>query len=341
VRFCRIASRTFVWLLLVAVMAGCAGGKREDTGAASSATSVSGSAGSAAENRAAIGSCDSGNVNDPDDPCVITTVEQLQRLDDGPEGHYALGSAIDASATEGWNDGAGFQPIRAFAGTFDGRGNAISGLYINRPGDNNVGLFANTLEGSQVRDVRLASARVSGGSYVGMLVGEAQGAIVRSHVEGRVDGGGHVGGLAGVVLPNGSVTGASARGQIVGTEALVGGLVGRSRGQIDSSYSLASVTGRSDVGGLVGSSGGNVNRSYSLQDSADGEPMLISTRELRVGGLIGQLTEGGAVQESYAVSFSGSTPLTDFVGHPLVSAVWSIAEGKEYPDLVSNPRSTD
>lgn len=114
--------------------------------------------------------------------------------------------------------------------------------------------------------------------------------------------------------------------------------------------------------------------------------MLISTRELRVGGLIGQLTEGGTVQESYAVSFSGSTPLTDFVGHPLVSAwsgyeegvsdsyfggnqrqdspmgerravkdmklaatyqgwdfsaAWSLAEGDGYPDLVSNPRSTD
>ncbi len=38
----------------------------------------------------------------------IHDIEQLQALRDRPEGHYALAGPIDASATAGWNHGAGF-----------------------------------------------------------------------------------------------------------------------------------------------------------------------------------------------------------------------------------------
>jgi len=52
--------------------------------------------------------------------------------------YFALGSNIDASATAGWNKGAGFTPIgnanAVFFGAFTGLGHTISGLYINLPG---------------------------------------------------------------------------------------------------------------------------------------------------------------------------------------------------------------
>ena len=51
--------------------------------------------------------------------------------------HYRLANDIDARATRIWNDGdgAGFAPIGSgapFSGNFDGDGNTIRGLYINR-----------------------------------------------------------------------------------------------------------------------------------------------------------------------------------------------------------------
>ncbi|MDO9226821.1 MAG: filamentous hemagglutinin N-terminal domain-containing protein [Pseudomonadota bacterium] len=66
-----------------------------------------------------------------------TSGSDLQGMDGNLFGHYALGSDIDASATVGWNGGAGFMPIGQgtyyFQGQFNGLGHTISGLSINRP----------------------------------------------------------------------------------------------------------------------------------------------------------------------------------------------------------------
>ena len=75
----------------------------------------------------------------------ISSAEDLQRIGNDPayplNGDYRLTQNIDATATAGWNEGAGFDPIghytddrshQDFSGTFDGQGHTISGLVINR-----------------------------------------------------------------------------------------------------------------------------------------------------------------------------------------------------------------
>jgi len=382
----RKSRRLLAWVLAAvaigAVLAACNGGESTSGSAAAAASQTA--SGVQEETTGVV--CDSGEVSDAEDPCVLTTVEQLQLIGEEPEGHYALGSAIDASATADWNDGAGFEPIQGFAGSLDGRGHAIEGLTINRPETFDIGFFAILQEGGEVRDLVLTSASVVGQSSVGILAGEAYGRISNVHVDGRVDGKGVVGGLVGRLRrEGGSVAQSSARGEVVALEAHAGGLAGQNFGEISSSYSLAAVTGRTDVGGLVGRNGGVVSRSYSLPAAGEGEPGLRGTLDnIRVGSLIGDMTYDGSVQESYAISFARSTPRTDFVGFPLVASsdspdpvkdsyyggnqmqysasvvgelrpvdemnraetfegwdfetVWRIAEGEDYPDLVSNPR---
>src|SRR5262249_52605038 len=73
---------------------------------------------------------------------LVNTVYDLQNVQNNLSGRYALGRSIDASVTSGWNSGAGFAPIGTFTGYFDGQGNVIKGLVINRPAQNNVGLFS-------------------------------------------------------------------------------------------------------------------------------------------------------------------------------------------------------
>src|SRR5690625_5914359 len=85
--------RALLVILVATTMVACAGGQARDGSATTAATST---AHAAPAPEAAAVSCDSGNLSDPDDPCIITTVEQLQAIDDEPQGHYALGSAIDA-----------------------------------------------------------------------------------------------------------------------------------------------------------------------------------------------------------------------------------------------------
>ena len=77
---------------------------------------------------------------------VINDVNALQAMNGDLAGNYALGSNIDASATAGWNSGAGFVPVGAgfvspglsltyasfpdnsFHGVFDGFNHTITGL---------------------------------------------------------------------------------------------------------------------------------------------------------------------------------------------------------------------
>src|SRR5690606_5319684 len=74
-----------------------------------------------------------------------TSTTTLQGIGNNLNGRYTLGADIDASATAGWDSGAGFMPIGSssnhFTGDFDGLGHTITNLSINRPGRENVGLF--------------------------------------------------------------------------------------------------------------------------------------------------------------------------------------------------------
>ena len=93
----------------------------------------------------------SGGTGTITNPYIITNCLQLQDANIVTTiKHYALGSDINCYTETHlggtlWNGGLGFSPIGnfntgSFKGTFDGRGFAISNLYINRI-TNDVGLF--------------------------------------------------------------------------------------------------------------------------------------------------------------------------------------------------------
>jgi len=104
---------------------------------------------------------------------TYTVINSLTALQD-MAGRCALGSDIDASATSGWNGGAGFEPIgngsHQFGGVFDGLGHTITNLTIYRPTTNYVGLFGSVEHGT-IRNVGLVNAHITGNRYVGGLMG--------------------------------------------------------------------------------------------------------------------------------------------------------------------------
>jgi len=107
------------------------------------------------------------------DPYVITTVADLQDMQNDLAAYYELGQDIDASATTGWNAGAGFVPVgdwlTPFAGHFNGKRYTIRSLYINRPTTDYVGLFGR-LTGSAL-NVNIEGCDITGQQYVGALAG--------------------------------------------------------------------------------------------------------------------------------------------------------------------------
>jgi len=233
-------------------------------------------------------------------------------------GNYVLGANIDATATSGWNSGAGFTPIgnisARFTGTFDGLGHVVSHLTINRP-TNYVGLFGYAGWGSTIRNIGLVLGSVSGASDVGGLVGySSYGIISNSYATGSVTGtGNYVGGLAGYCY-GGTINSSYATGNVSGNYD-VGGLVGFinggevGRGYINNSYATGSVNGVGDVGGLVGF-GGNYSPVYISTSYALGN--VSGTTD--VGGLVG-LSNYGTISSSYATgNVSGTTDVGGLVG---------------------------
>jgi len=96
-------------------------------------------------------------------------------------GNYALSGNIDASVTKEWDSGRGFLPLgresHPFSGHFDGNGYSISILYINRPEQDNVGLFGFSSGGvfnfNRITDIKINSCNITGHENVGLLIGVA------------------------------------------------------------------------------------------------------------------------------------------------------------------------
>ena len=67
-------------------------------------------------------------------------------------------------------------PITDFAGTLDGQGHTISGLYCNTPGSEYVGLFG-SIKGGEVRHLGVVDSYFAGSGFVGGVCGRNDGTI--------------------------------------------------------------------------------------------------------------------------------------------------------------------
>ncbi len=94
---------------------------------------------------------------------IITTQTQLQDMQSNLSADYELGANIFCTGT--------FTPVGTFKGTFDGKGYKIYNLVVNRPADNNNGLFG-SVEGGTIQNVGLIGGSITGKYYTGGLIGE-------------------------------------------------------------------------------------------------------------------------------------------------------------------------
>ena len=216
-----------------------------------------------------------------------------------------------------WNSGAGWQPIgfdqfSFFSTTFEGNGHTISHLFIKRESQDQVGLFGATGVFCVIRRVGLIDISVTGGRYVGGLVGQGLGDITESYATGRVAGNAWVGGLIGFNRSLGTIRASYTTGRVRGGSH-AGGLVGLNNGDIYTSYATGRVSGSNGIGGLVGRmhsyGGGGITASY-----ATGHVSGVS----HTGGLVGSFA-GGTIRVSYATGrvSSGGSHVGGLIGENL------------------------
>jgi hypothetical protein len=286
------------------------------------------------------------------DPYVITTVEQLQEMNDDVDAYYVLGIDIDASGTQSWNGGAGFVPIGSagdmFAGVFDGRLHVITGLYIDRPDDYGVGLFGRVGPAGTVQNVGVVDHYVRGRMAVGGVAGHNEGIVRNCYTAGTIaakaDAGGVVGYTNNIVTQCYSGGNVTAGGRTAGWTS-IGGLVGliRSPGRVYDCYSTASVTSTSaeyQTGGCIGINKKTVYNCYSTG-------RVVAASGSYGGGFCG--LNQGSVSSCYwdketsgKTSSRGGTGKTTaqmmqqatFAGWDFVD-IWGIIENETYPFLAA------
>ena len=190
-------------------------------------------------------------TGEPNSPYEIATLANLAWLSETPavwDKHFKQVADIDASDTRHWSvsggEAQGFKPIgtddQPFTGYYDGGNHAIRGLFINRPGQNDVGLFG-VCKNEKGGDVSLKDLRLEGVTVVG---------------------GNRVGGLAGAWWGEAKVSNCRVTVQSVAGEEWVGGFIGHikySKGMSGCSATPmateSSVRGKGAVGGFAGAFG--------------------------------------------------------------------------------------
>ncbi|MDD2840713.1 MAG: hypothetical protein PHY80_06430, partial [Rickettsiales bacterium] len=245
-----------------------------------------------------IGVSQSKSLNIDSNDYQITTCLELQKISLNATGHYELMNDVECE-----ND---FEPITSLTGSFNGKGNTISNVYINKTDDYDdlisdyVSLFRSN--SGTIQNVNV-DGNIFGSCEVGGITGRNGGTIQNVSFVGNVYSGktctrrgnpswSYVGGIAGWNLGTirKSFVEADVNGRIGGM--FTGGIAGENVGLIENSFAKANVAGFFETGGIIGRNYNNktIRNTYS-SSTFDG----VGT----IRGLVGGSNAGSIIENSY------------------------------------------
>ena len=188
--------------------------------------------------------------------------------------HYVLTDDVNLSAYGNWTPiGTINQP---FAGVFDGQNHVVTGLKIDRAGEDYQGLFGyvsgtDDAHKAQIKNVAVRDAQIRAWAEVGAVVGR-YGQFTQGFVEP----------LENCAMIGGTIQGTSGS---MGQSSCVGGIVGRACGEIQRCYATGDIIGADNAreyGGIVGESFKTVNACYST-----GSLSALGSYANDFGGIVG------------------------------------------------------
>ena len=203
-----------------------------------------------------------------------------------------------------------------FAGTFDGDGHSITGLYINNQSYTiaYAGLFGascGTIQNLHVEGVVIGS--LTAGSIVGLSIGTVTNCSYKGSVRGSNKVGGVVGENRGGIVTDcchiGDISASFPSGSVI-ARSVCGGVAGENTGTVSGCYHIGDIDGCSVIGGVVGDNAGTVTDCYH-----DGVVNGSNT----VGGVAGENI--GTVANCYNAGAVSGTQLTGGVAGENTGAV--------------------
>lgn len=272
----------------------------------------------------------SANEGEEKTPIPISTIEELQAIGNKPEypldGSYVLTQNIDASATKGWNNGKGFDPIgceldNPFTGILDGQGYVINDIFMSDGCC--IGLFEKVANGGEVRNLWLEGGSITGSLNIGPIASILDDAkVTNCYTSVTIIGSSLLGGIVGKTINASHVINCAATGDVFGGQfgSQVGGLIGMHDGEeVFMCYASGNVSGQDEVGGLIGINHSSVTQCFST-GGVKGKG--------NTGGLIG--ISRGRVVNCYATgSVTGYSAIGGlFGGSTILSAFACYSTGK-------------
>lgn len=289
-------------------------------------------------------------LGQPSDATSAPAIMTLQGIGTALHSHYALGANIDAHVTASWNLGdhdedpgtaeqlMGFTPHgsylpgnypdqeredASFTGNFEGLGHTISGLFVNRQGSGDAGLFGSVKSG-KLRNVGMLDVSITGdrsaGGLTGFYWGDESGLyrltnqqrISHCYTTGTVKSRAYAGGLSGYfaagILEN-SFSSATVEAGNTDGDTIAGGVTGRLTDYaiLRNTYATGSITTTAEwasTGGLVGS-----GRSSKIQNSFSTGKV---TGEGGLGGLMGISSNVDQENSFWATDSSGQATSSSY-----------------------------
>jgi hypothetical protein len=249
-------------------------------------------------------------------PYHVLNCSNLSNINTVEDAYYVLDNDIDCT---GFNYdmliGDLAETSNGFSGSFDGQGHKITGVDINKPGEDYVGLFAR-ISGSGVVKNLSVSANVHGKANVGILAGDIRdnAQVENVSVFGVVTcDNENCGGITGNQRNASSITKSGSYATVEDAGQSAGGLVGwiSHNGTISLSYASGSVTGTNYVGGLVGAIN-TVSGTPTITDTySDG---TVTASADYVGGLVGLASSLNLTNSYAAGSVTGGDSVGGLVG---------------------------
>lgn len=194
----------------------------------------------------------------------------------------------------------GLNDIGGYTGEFNGNHHSVTNLTIGVTGNKPSGMFSVLGDGASVNGLSLVNPSVTGQDYVGAVVGRSTGALASitdcSVIGGSVvASGSYVGGLAGSVESNSTVSSCNSSASVSGAKDSIGGLIGQSTCTVTSCYATGDVsthkmTSTGGIGGLIGHIvRGRVTYSFAsgsvtVEDFTD---IITTSKTYGIGGFVG------------------------------------------------------
>ncbi len=191
-----------------------------------------------------------------------------------------LSSNILLDSNEEWT------PIRSYKGTFDGKGNAISGVTINTSATTQ-GLFGILQSGGVIKNLGVKDVDITASNNIGAIAGMADGEIIASYIDNVTIAGtansAYIGGVVGATVSAVTLKGVFANDLTLsstGSTPVIGGILGNDDWGFSTFYAKANYFVSDDVNLFgIGSEGAeNANMAkLSTSDALDSAITAMNT----------------------------------------------------------------